>query len=247
MTEKNAKVLAIYFGRRRNGATKEMLIDNLKEQIESTIKFDCGCHRDLLLVNHNIGNQDMNMLLDSYNNSPIKNGIIRVLHRPFIDADFGFGSFKYAFNKLKNEYDYWFFSEDDVFEIKDNLFNEMISIIKNDSQIGFVAALNMSPVHPYTVEQDTNFITAVRGLEAHAHSDTGVTSTTVLNDLYQKNPNFFDVNDGDTIVHIENELYYGRAERFEIDFTNTIAKSGYKLYTYSLDCNVGEGLSFIKK
>ena len=111
---KNCRVVATYFGPRRGhgGANKHSLtgqdaIDMIEDTITLEREQDNGAGEcDLIIVNHDFGHSVGKKFLDELNGQEIKNGIIRVLHR---DWDKGrgesFGSFNYAFETFKDEYE----------------------------------------------------------------------------------------------------------------------------------------------
>lgn len=236
---KVAKVLAFYFGDRRlYPHNKEGVIQLLKRQIESHKKIHPGTPTDLILVNHDTGDTEIQELLNQYEGMEINGGIVRILHRPRISFDLSMGSFKYAFYVLQNEYDYWFFCEDDIETLKDNVVIDMITLLNSDSRIGFVAACDYRNynIHHYIIED--GFIRGT-GIEApHAHGGIGVTSTRILRDVSQKIPSYLNTpniemyntkRNSDLFTHKSYENENGH----EISFTNDFVKAGYELKSFS--------------
>ena len=232
---KAAQILATYFGERRTYPYDvENTIEILKKQIENLKTLDTGYNSDLVIVNHDSGNTDAHEFLNQVDNMELKNGVVRVLNRPIINHDMSFGSYKYAFHKYQNEYDFWFFNEDDILPVVGNFIGDMINLLESDSKVGFVAALQFTddPVHHFTIDSDGH-ITGTGVSPAHAHGGVGMTSTTILKDVCNKFPDYLNtpnINyEGESIL--KNGGYGG--EVVEVDFTHTFIKAGYKLKCYS--------------
>ena len=112
---KAVHVLATYFGNRRNyPSTKYQVVEVLNAQIESLYNLDVGVDCDLLIVNHDIEDPEIYEYLKNLEGIKLKNGVVKILNRPIVNKDLSFGSYKYAFHKFEDEYDYWFFNEDDI-------------------------------------------------------------------------------------------------------------------------------------
>jgi|LakMenEpi03Aug12_release.lakeMendotaPanAssembly.Ray.scaffolds.fasta_scaffold02536_8 hypothetical protein len=236
---KVAKVLAFYFGNRRlYPHNKEGVIQLLKRQIESHKKIQPGVPTDLILVNHDTGDVEVRELLSQYEGMEINGGVVRILHRPRISFDLSMGSFKYAFYVLQNEYDYWFFCEDDVETIKDNVVIDMITLLNSDSRIGFVAACDYRNynIHHYITED--GFIRGT-GVDApHAHGGIGLTSTKIIRDVSQKISSYLSTPNIDSYINGVNSTTlltesYENENTHEINFTNDFIKAGYELKSFS--------------
>ena len=79
---KTAKVMAFYFGERRlYPHNKYGVIDLLKRQIDSHRKIDPGTNMDLILVNHDLGDEEVKDILNSYDGEEVNGGIIKIIHR----------------------------------------------------------------------------------------------------------------------------------------------------------------------
>tara|TARA_B100000676_G_scaffold63045_1_gene62427 strand:+ start:12749 stop:13576 length:828 start_codon:yes stop_codon:yes gene_type:complete len=118
---KNCTVISTFFGKRRTyPKNTEETINYLNKYIPYLQKLDSGLSSDIILVNHcceksSDPESESLKFISKFNNSKTKNGIIKVINRPWENGVGGsFKSFDYAFKKFKNEYDYWFFVEDDV-------------------------------------------------------------------------------------------------------------------------------------
>jgi hypothetical protein len=222
---KVAKVLAFYFGwRRLYPHNKEGVIDLLKTQIKTHQTLNPGVNMDLIIVNHDTQDQDVYDLLNEYDGQDISTGKIKVIHRSRISSDLSFGSYKYAFYLLQNEYDYWFFSEDDILPLTNGVVPELIDILNSSEDIGFVGALKYPHTHNYTLED--GYIIS----HDHVHGGVGLTSTAKMKKVaeivptYLQTPNILN-------EKIENKIendYLGE-HTFEISFTQDFINAGFKL------------------
>jgi hypothetical protein len=230
---KAAQILATYFGTRRTYPfNREGVMDVLNKQIATLCELDLGYDTDLVIVNHD--NQDplAHDFLNSLEGMQLKNGVVKILHRPIINQDLSFGSYKYAFHMLQSNYDYWFFNEDDILPLKTGLIQNMIDMLENDNTVGFVAALQyINCVHVFGFDEN-GYITTTGGHLPHAHGGVGLTSTKKLNELAIKDPTYFqtpNISQSNNPTPIENlEGGYGN-DNIEIDFTHAFIKVGLNL------------------
>jgi len=230
---KVAKVLAFYFGDRRHyPKTKEITMDLFKQQIENHCKVDPGVNQDLIIVNHDRGEEDVKTFLNEYNGQDVFNGKIKIIHRPLISSDLSFGSYKYAFYLLQDEYDYWFFSEDDIIVLNDNVTQKLINDFESDDDAGFIAALDYNHKFGHgTYPLENGYITDSH-IAAHAHGGIGLTSTKTIKQViktipeYLQTPNIEQINNPNILI--PNDLYQGE-HNYETSFTNDFIKAGFKL------------------
>jgi len=232
---KVAKVLAFYFGDRRYyPKTKEGTIDLFKKQIENHRIIDPGVYQDLIIVNHDKGEEDIKTFLNEYDGQDVFNGKIKIIHRPLISPDLSFGSYKYAFYLLQDKYDYWFFSEDDIMVLNNNITKKMIYYFNREPNLnlGFIAALNYNGKlghRAYPLED--GYISKADGY-AHAHGGMGLTSTKIMKKVaelvpeYLQTPNIQQINHPQ--IQIPENLYKGE-HGYEIGFTNDFVKAGFNL------------------
>ena len=192
---KNCKVIATYFGPRRTniefhnesnmgGAIpKESGINSTINAIIKLIKheksIDSGVFMDTIIVNHDISDiskiSKAKKLLNDIDGIPTRNGVIKVINRPWNNGIGGsFGSFNYAYQKFKDVYDYWFFTEDNVIQIKDGYFKICIEQLKKDDSIGFICG------YKYTTLDDNKHHLL------HCHGGCGATHISKLNEINDK-------------------------------------------------------------
>ena len=130
---KNCKIIAVYFGVRRTYPhTYIDTIKILKDSIKNEIELDPGVDNlDTIFVNHDCGIKKANdYFLDSFDGVTTFAGRIRVLHRPWGNgAGMSPGSIDYGFKKLKDDYDYWFFQEDDYKVVKKDYYKKGVEIL----------------------------------------------------------------------------------------------------------------------
>ena len=222
---KVAKVLAFYFGDRRHyPKNKEGVIDLFKTQIKTHQTLNPGVNMDLIIVNHDTQDQDVYDLLNEYDGQDVSTGKIKVIHRPIISSDLSFGSYKYAFHLFQNEYDYWFFSEDDILPLTNGVVPELINILNSNEDVGFVGALKYPHTHYYTLED--GYIIS----HDHIHGGCGLTSTIKMKKVaeiiptYLQTPNILNEEIKNKIV----DDYLGE-HTFEISFTQDFINTGFKL------------------
>jgi len=237
---KTAKVFAFYFGDRRHYPhNKDGVTDLFYRQIESHEKIDPGTPMDLIIVNHDSGDESVRELLNRYEGYTIKNGIVKIIHRPRINYDLSMGSYKYAFFLLHDQYDYWFFCEDDIEELKNDTVKKMIDLYESDKNIGFVAACDYVnyDIHRYKIKD--GYIDGDDISPAHAHGGIGLTSTSRMKYIAEKFPYYLNTPNIEAVKNSltgENVLFdksYIDENFHEIDFTNVFVKAGYKLKSFS--------------
>ena len=225
---KTAIVLATYFGDRRNYPRNEMeVVDVLDKQIKAAKTLDMGCPCDLIIVNHDYGNPLALDYLNKIKHQLTCNGRILVLNRPVVQQDMSFGSYKYAYLVYGDQYDYYFFNEDDILPMKDNVVIDMINAFEADSKVGFIPALLFTNcVHVHTVDKD-GYIIATGGGPAHAHGGVGLTSSDMIKEIATNLPQYLGVLSDYNGDSASSGGYGGQtAER---DFTHVYCENGYKL------------------
>ena len=234
--KKAVQVIATYFGNRRNYPQNSTQVSEvLNKQIESLHNLDVGIDCDLLIVNHDIESSQVYDYLSALEGVQLKNGIVKILHRPIISKDLSFGSYKYAFYKFENEYDYWFFTEDDILPLRENYVKEMIDIIEGDSLVGFVAALTFNKVHTFSFDEEGYIKTVGTSWShpPHAHGGVGLTTTKILQNLRTKLPSYFDTPNINNSINKTTLKGGYTGDNVEIEFTNAFTQIGYKLKAYS--------------
>lgn len=137
---RNCKIIATYFGTRRTYPYHyQNTIKILKDSIQNEVDLDPGVDNlDVIIVNHNCGVKEANDFLDSVDGKKTFAGKIRVFHAPWNNGiGMSLGSMDYGFKKVRDEYEYFFFQEDDYKVPKKNYYKKGIEIL-NQKDVGFV-------------------------------------------------------------------------------------------------------------
>tara|TARA_R110000787_G_scaffold232070_1_gene339330 strand:- start:58 stop:1032 length:975 start_codon:yes stop_codon:yes gene_type:complete len=137
---RNCKIIATYFGMRRTYPYNyQNTIKILKDSIQNELELDPGVDNlDVIIVNHNCDVKEANDFLDSIDGKKTFAGKIRVFHAPWNNGvGMSLGSMDYGFKKVRDEYDYFFFQEDDYKVPKKDYYKKGIEIL-NQKEVGFV-------------------------------------------------------------------------------------------------------------
>ena len=247
---KSCRVVATYFGPRRGhgGANKHSLtgqdaINMLEDTITLEREHDNGAGEcDLIIVNHDFGHSVGKNFLNQLNNQKIKNGVIRVLHRDWNEGrGESYGSFNYAFKKFRDEYEYWFFSEDDYLLVRENYFGDSIKQLNSDESIAFVGGCQYLQTHTDGIITDTG------GYEPHIHGGCGCTHKKYLSECYDKygslpHPEMKMTGEMQQAIKearldafdssYAREWYRNNELNGEVKFTNIYTEMGYKLAVF---------------
>jgi len=247
--KKCCKVTATYFGARRGYPHNcEETIEMLTTELENEINIDSGFDTDLVIINHDFGNEKAKEFLNKFNGVKTKNGVIKIINRKWDDGwGLSFGSFINAFNLFKEEYEYWFFKEKEKYAKEHGYIKKMIEMLDSDDKVAYVCAENI-PDHPHTIIEGYIESTGHENLPPHAHGGVGLTSTKYINEVINKLGSFplpklkmskslqKSAIEGDFQIFKQSEgiKWYRDAEiNGEISFTNCYSQIGYKLKLYS--------------
>jgi hypothetical protein len=233
---KVAKVLSCYFGKRRHyPKNKKEAIEVFEKQINAHKNLNPIVDMDLIIVNHDLGDIEIRNYLNSFDQQNISTGKIKVVHRPKISNDISFASYKYAFFLFENEYDYWFFSEDDILALTDGIVPELIHILNNDKNAGFVGALKFKENEDHEYKTHNDYIIS----HDHVHGGIGLTSTKKMQKVislfpeYLNTPNVLLAKQEKEFILKNSEdsehSNYANVEVEEVNFTKYFINSGFKL------------------
>ena len=100
-------VIPFWSGPRRSSSGSGYAIELLKFIWETHTNIDGGIDFDIIILNGMYDNEETNSFLSQIDGTKTKNGKFLVYNKDNIG--WGFGSHAYAYEKLRNEYDYWFF------------------------------------------------------------------------------------------------------------------------------------------
>ena len=221
LTNKNAKVIPLWFGPRRKWAKytedyKKEFLKMFEFILNKEINLDKGIDCDTIFYinnpfDENLRNETASIkeYIYSFNNKKTKNGTIKVFERQNIGISYG--AFSEAFEKMSKEYDFWFFTEDDYIMLKENyLKNDYILFKKILNNIGYISETGVCLNFPRS-----NYPT-------HVHFGLGFTSRNILHECVNNFRVLCNCNvnkDGAENQHLTSE----------IPFTNNIYKLGYDL------------------
>ena len=207
----------IYSMGSQNFQTIKDIKDLIKLIVSEEEKTDPGMALDLVIVNNDVGNKDANSFLDQFNEKKIKNGKIIILHKPNNNG-WTYGAYNFGFSKLRDNYDFFIFTEDDTLINRNNYAIDAVNKFNSVKDCGFVAFIGINYKQYFKLNLEDCI---------HAHSGAGLSSKHVLETIYKINGNLPFYNGPD----IKN--YIKVIKSGEIDFTNLIHKNNFKLVSIS--------------
>jgi len=250
--DKSCKVIATYFGPRRYSSYHgkgDGAINLLDRIVEAERSISSGLKKDTIIVNHDFGHVEGKKFLNKIDLTETKDGIFKVLHRPFLNGVGGsFGSFNYAFEIFRNDYEYWFFNEDDYIMVLDDYMKIIKEQLDSDSNVAYVCVSHKAQ------RNSKGYIQRTSSHPAHAHGGLGGTHIKFLNKCYNTFGNLPHSNrpmSSEVISLIKqdkkpkfDEGWYSEFEKYgEVAFSNTYKKDfGYELQVMKLPD--GKGHSF---
>lgn len=186
-------------------------LEILKYAVEFEDKYPAGEKVDTIIVNNDTGFSEGNEYIRMIDGWNTRNGKIISYTRPNIG--WSFGGFNDAFQRFKDGYDYWIFTEDDILIGGDNYakkLRERFEQIKSlNIPIGYLSLLKVIR-HPYGI---------------HCGGGIGFTSREILEKVMEhfgKLPHH-DYLNGDKKTTIQEG---------EVAFTNKIDALGYYLFDF---------------
>jgi len=183
-------------------STSEDIRRMVEDVYDLEVRQDAGVPLDVYFINNDVGYERGNKWLDEINGTKTENGNLHVLHRKNLGGSFG--AYDYAFQLLKNKYDYFLFTEDDLLIFGDQYYRKAINTFEKYN-LGFLAFID--------VERKRN--------KVHAHGGVGLTSTKILEQVSLRNGSLpYFVGEWDKPKVIRDG---------EIPFTNIIHEMGYAL------------------
>jgi hypothetical protein len=235
---KVAKIIAVSFSYPRTYRERTILTGNpplftlhsqnisnyidIKNMIMNHITFENNNYNkniklDLIFINNDVGFDEGNKWLYTLTELKTNFGLIKVFNRK--NKGWSYGAYSYAIDNFINLYDYFIFTEDDVYICGDNYINEAINKFESISKCGFLSFQGLS-----------NTAFEHKGLDyLHARGGVGLTSAKILIDIKRK-IDYFPYYDNNEIESYKNIILQG-----EVAFTNIIYKNGYLLDQISFD------------
>lgn len=150
-------------GNKRNLSNNCLTKELINEIIDLETNLDKGYPTDTIFVINKCGIPELDNHLNKFNNNKTYNGVIKVIQRS--NTGLSFGAYLETYYKLKEKYDYWFFSEDDVLVYKENYIKIFIENLSGNTS--FVA---LSPISNH--------------IKPHCGGGCGLTSTYFMDKVY---------------------------------------------------------------
>ncbi len=154
-----------------NSEIEKLILFNIEKENQC----DPGYPVDLAFVNNNVGNEAGNKFIDNLSSQKLNNGKIFVIQNT--NHGWSYGAFSKGFEVLKDEYDYFIFTEDDMIVNKNNYAKISLETFKNNKDCGFVSYGGISS----WINEEKN-----RENLIHAHGAWGFTSKNILQKIYYK-------------------------------------------------------------
>jgi hypothetical protein len=212
-------------------------ISLLSRILDQDTRIDAGRPLDTIFVNHDVSEvlpeaRAGREWLDARNGQPTRSGIIRVLHRPWARGIGGsFASFNFAFKALRDRYEYWFFTEDDVMPIANGYYAQAVRQLQTNKRVAYVCAWRYERLD-------------MKALAPHCHGGCGATHISFLNRIYHERGSLpfsplpmpgavlWGLQEGQDNKASQSEVeeWYRRFEQDgEVAFTNAFVQQGYAL------------------
>jgi len=145
-----------------------------------------------------------------------------------------YAAFNEAFEKYRQDFDYYIFNEDDYYFNDHNFDKYLVQKFQSYNNIGYLACMTVNPAWEYQHK------------ETHAGNSVGLTSSKVLEELYQK---FGCLPHPKKQINSEEENYKLNEHEGQIAQTHEIFKMGYNIFDIREDygCVHDMGLKLIKQ
>lgn len=202
-------------------ATSQSALDMFKFILEKEKIIDSGLSMDTIIVNNNFDYTIGNDYLASMDGTTTKNGVFKVIQRE--NVGLSFGGFNAAFQKYKNEYEYWLFSEDDLYYSKDGYAKGYLDILNENYNCAFVATIGIGRPNHET---------------KHAHGGQGFTHRKYMEETIELEFNLDDGTNKQACKTAGSLAYYDDRNAFnhrlhcicgEVPFTYSLVRLGYDI------------------
>ena len=200
-----------YFTHSQNFVTCESVIELIQLNVVLEERCDPGVDLDLIIINNDSGFEPGKKFLDNLDGKKLKRGNVRVFHRDNYGRSFG--GYNYAFIKLREQYDHFIFTEDDIVIWRNGYAIEGINVLKRNHNCGFVAYQGVAKKFKACSFEDS----------IHVHGGVGLASTKVLNSVLDKYGCLAHAKKSDS------QKYEDIIEKGEVAFTNEIYRLGFQI------------------
>lgn len=181
------------------------------EHISRALRLAGSYPLDLYFINSDTGNELGNAWLSLFEGLPLSSGTVRILNRN--NSGWSYGAYSYAVDQLLDQYDYFIFTEDDVYVGHPDMLGSLINLFDSSSSTGFISFQGLS----------SSFFESSGSEYFHARGGVGITSSRVLSHVLS--------------IHHEMPYYSGSAtsdykdiiRNGEVKFTNVIHRLGFQL------------------
>jgi hypothetical protein len=188
----------------------QSVLDLLEVVHEFELKVDPGIECDTIIVNNDVGWEPGNRYLASLDGTKTFSGTLHVITRGNFGASLG--GYDFAYQRFRDRYEYWTFTEDDILVSGDQYLTRCIQMFERAPNMGFVALQGLS-----------------NDPALHAHGAVGTSRRDILdavNRLWGYLPHR---REGESQDDLDN-VYLG-----EVLFTNLISRLGYQVVTVQSD------------
>ena len=206
-----------FFSHAQNFQTRESVIELIELNIREELICDPGEDLDVYFVNNDVGWDIGNSFISKINGTKLKRGHVFVLNKENYGRSFG--CYDYAFQKLKDRYNYFIFTEDDILINGDGYASLGVRFFSQIPDCGFLAYQSISNA------SDGLDLSSEEKRLAHAHGGVGITSNNVLSHVFSKH-GYLPHAKKDQSQEFVDIIRFG-----EIPFTNIIHQLGYRLGT----------------
>lgn len=193
-------------------------VEDTKRMLQDLVDFeqrnDSGCPLDIMIVNNSIGNVEFDQWVEGLQGET-RWGQIGVITRS--NVGWSFGAYNEAYQIFKNDYNYWLFTEDDIFVGSENYFARLIEKWSEDKFHGFISLIRIIN----------------HSFGTHCAGGVGFTSSKILEKLNKRRGFLPHHNAPDNMeldfIHRKSQII----QQGEVPFTNEILKMGYDLISFS--------------
>lgn len=235
--EKYCKVISTYFGSRHRRAPSggsnrgiewprhgqyakdaNMSLDNLKFVLDVENNLDSGVSHDTIVVNNDSGFDEGREWLNSLHESKTKNGKFLVVHRE--NKGRNFAAFRGAYEKYKDEYDYFMFIADDHVMLAVDYYKKTLIQYKKDEKENNGCLVSLAGTSD------------IRSWPIHAHDGMILIHKKYIEEGIERFGPLPSADDSINYISENSDVIYDHVEFGEIPFSNRYVQLGYKIFPF---------------